>query len=553
LSALITYLYKETGFYDYAAVMPRGEQRQANLRGLQDKAKEFDGFAFRGLNQFVDFLKKLQEEDELGEVKTLAENADVVRIMSMHKSKGLEFPIVFLADLGKQFNLTDQRNDVLLHKELGVGLKVVDPSSRIKYNSFAHNVIKGRTHRETLAEEMRILYVAMTRARETLILVGSQAPMERVCKTWTNGVPDRNWPLSDDLLVSANSYLDWLGPSLVRHEDGGIILQAAGTDNNGKKQANRTLHDPSHWFIYLEGYSEPLDWFESEQALDQRDDFPWRKFVELEPVQPQTLTRHQTEFFNRHFLWEYPNKVLGDLPQKLSVTELKNWFQSMEDDESLAKGHVDAHQDTQFRARRPRFVLEERERVSAVEQGIWTHTLLQCLDLGKALGDETILYTEARRLVKQGYLTKEQLAQVNLDSIIAFFKSELGKRLLKRPKAVWRELPFTMSVPVEKVYSISESLPTKQSNQNEGTEDVVIQGVIDCVVQEPDGLLLIDFKTDRINPRQAAQRALEYEVQIQQYCRAAACAVGKDVEEAYLYFLRGGVAVSMPIPDRAKT
>ena len=142
--------------------MPKGEQRQANLRGLQERAREFDGFGGRGLSRFVQFLERLQAEDDLGEVRPIGEGENVVRIMSMHKSKGLEFPIVFLADLGKGFNLQDLRQDVLIHKDLGIGLNVIDPEKRYRYDSFSHQVIKARLRRDLLAEEMRILYVAMT-------------------------------------------------------------------------------------------------------------------------------------------------------------------------------------------------------------------------------------------------------------------------------------------------------------------------------------------------------------------------------------------------------
>ncbi len=230
LGKLICYLYRETGFYDYAGSMPKAEQRQANLRGLHDRAREFDEFAGQGLSRFVGFLERLQADDDLGEVKPLGEGENVVRVMSMHKSKGLEFPVVFLADLGKGFNLRDQEQDILLHKELGPGLKIIDPEQRIKCGSLSHHVVKGRMHRDALAEEMRILYVAMTRAREMLILVGSQGPLDGICARWANAARVDGWPLPDDLLVSAKNCLDWLGPALARHRDGSLVLAVGGME-----------------------------------------------------------------------------------------------------------------------------------------------------------------------------------------------------------------------------------------------------------------------------------------------------------------------------------
>ena len=582
LSKLIPYLYRETGFYHYAATMPKGEQRQANLRGLHDRAREFDQFALQGLSRFVDFLERLQKDDNLGEIKPLAEGANVVRVMSMHKSKGLEFPIVFLADLGKGFNLQDQVQDILFHKELGPGLKVVDPERRLKYSAFAYHVIKGRMHRETLAEEMRILYVAMTRARETLILVGSQGPLDRWCGTWSNAATISGWQLPDDFVISAGNYLDWLGPALSRHRDGVAILEAGGVERDGGPylwQDSEVFNDPSRWFVWLEGQSDALSWFDTQRQGQRQATIPWDRVAELRSVRSETLTKERAARFGEQLIWQYPYQALTSLPGKISVTELKNWNQvaamagGMDVEPRIATlgftGDADEHgqrtgrKGTMYQARRPRFVLAEHERVSAVEQGMWTHTLLQCLDLTKDLSNKNVLEAEAQRLVEQRFLTFDQVASVDLESIELFFGSSLGQRLLANPQSVWRELPFTMALPAEEVYGAiamsgfskkaqryegqSQTEVQPQGNEPQANDRVIVQGVIDCLVQEPRGILLVDFKTDRVTQAGATRAALEYRVQMEQYCQAARAIFGQDVREAYLYFLRGKVAVPMAI------
>lgn len=579
LSKLISYLYKETGFYHYATTMPKGEQRQANLRGLHDRAREFDQFALQGLSRFVDFLQRLQKDDNLGEIKSLAEGANVVRVMSMHKSKGLEFPIVFLADLGKGFNLQDQLQDVLFHKELGPGFKVVDPEARIKYSAFAHYVIKGRMHRETLAEEMRILYVAMTRARETLILVGSQGPLDTRCASWANAATITGWPLPDDLVISAGNYLDWLGPALARHKDGLPILAAGNAKTDGRSdlwQDAQVADDASRWLVWLEGLCEPLNWFDIQRPGQSADTIPWNEVAKLKPVYPETLTKEKAAILNEELLWQYPYQGLTNLPAKISVTELKNWYQravmdaGVEGEQGAAEHiHRKIPQGIRYRARRPRFVLAEHERVSAVEQGMWTHTLLQCLDLTKDLSDRTVLESEAQRLVEQRFLTSHQLAYVDLGSIVSFFGSSLGQRLLANPEGVRRELPFTMALSAKALYGAiavtaigdgrsktdarggqlqtEAKSEVKPEAEPQPKDQVIIQGVIDCLVEEPQGLLLVDFKTDRVTEASAARVALNYQVQIEQYCQAARAIFGHDVREAYLYFLQGKIAVPMRI------
>ena len=544
LSELIWHLYRETGFYDYAGSMPKGEQRQANLRGLHDRAREFDEFSGRGLSRFVRFLERLQEEDDLGEVRPIGEGEDVVRVMSMHKSKGLEFPVVFLANLGKGFNQEDLKQDILLHKDLGLGLNVIDVDKRFQYSSLSHQVIKGRLLQDSLAEEMRILYVAMTRARERLILVGSGRDLAKNCAKWVSGVLAEDLHLSSDLLISAKHYLDWLCPAVCRHRDGETLRNAGGM-KDPLSVDSIVADDPSSWYLWVEGYSKPLSWLY--EPLDAKTDnmIPWQRIRELQPVHDWTWPEELDERFAQRLLWQYPAQSAANLPAKISVTELKRWVAAEADDGHM-DGYIDqwspAHGSSHLSAgnrrhvtRRPRFVLAEQDKVSAIERGIWTHTTLQHLDLTKDLAKMVVLKREATRLVQSGFITEAQLAAVDLESIRYFFQGALGQRLLEHPGAVWREVPFTLAIPTEKIYG----------HQGRNNDSVIIQGVIDCLVKEPRGFLLVDFKTDSVSSQEAPKAATAYQIQIDQYCQAVEMIFGQKVWQAYLYFLQGRVAVSM--------
>lgn len=539
LSQLIWYLYGETGFYDYAGSMPKGEQRLANLRGLHDRAREFDDFAGTGLSRFVWFLEKLQEDDDLGEIRPLGEGENVVRVMSMHKSKGLEFPIVFLADLGKNFNMQDLRQDILLHKDLGLGLNVVDPVKRFRYGSLAHRVVRGRLHEELIAEEMRILYVAMTRARERLILIGSRRNLARACARWISRAFQEGWRLPTDLLISATQYLDWLGPALGRHRDGQVLRHIGGVGEPVQGEATIS-EDPSSWYIWIEGHSELPSWLQLMVENHGQEAIQWERVRELQPLDTPALTQELRELFSNQLLWKYSEHEAANLPAKISVTELKRWIEpedgSTHPDVPMAASSAGSFpgRATGHVFRRPRFILAERERVSAVEKGIWTHTVLQNLDLNQDLAEARILKREAQRLVEEGFITGKQLEAVDLDSIRHFFQGVLGRRLLQSPISVRREVPFTLAIPAERVYHNSVT-----------SDSVTIQGVIDCLVDEGEGILLVDFKTDRVSSGRRLQAAASYRLQIDQYCKAVETIFGRKVSEAYLYFLEGRSAVQM--------
>lgn len=509
LSRLIWQIYQETAFLEYASAMPGGRQRKANLLALYDRAREFDAFSRHGLFRFLRFIEKLQERDEdLGLAGAFGESDNVIRIMSIHKSKGLEFPVVFVANLGGEFNLKDLNRGVLLHQDLGIASLCYDLKLRVKYPSFAYHAVRNALHRGTLAEELRILYVALTRAREKLILVGTERNLAEARERWQEW-GDSCSTLPPPVLATAGCYLDWLGPAV-----------AGDSSPEGKE-----LFRVEYWGL-PEGRELP-----DPGAKASKPNVPLDKIRNLESLGPaDPLVQEQLD---RVLGWDYPYLAATGQPAKLSVTELKRRL--VEQDEEARKLLVSSSITA-----RPRFI-QETQGLTGAELGTAMHLVMQHLDLQKVSSKEVIM-EQIEQMVEQEFLTPEQAQAVGWKQFLTFFQSPLGQRLIQAaPGQVRREVPFTLSLPAQDIY---QDFPA-----GEGQERVVIQGIIDCLLIEEDGIVVIDYKTDRIRKEDLPGAAAGYRHQLELYGRAVAEIYGLPAKEKYLYFFRLGeyLLISEPL------
>ena len=514
LADLIWTLYRETGYFDYVGAMPGGNQRQANLRALHDRARQYEATSFRGLHSFLRFIERLAENHrDLEPAKALGESENVVRIMSIHKSKGLEFPVVFVAGLGQQFNMVDTRKDVLIHKDLGLGPVFIDPEKRIKYPTIAKLALETKIKQETLAEEMRILYVALTRAREKLILVGSLNNLEKNVDDWYRVMDLASETLPAYELAQAKCYLDWLGPALIRHEQSYPLRQLIG-----KEDDPQSIKDKSCWQIqtYREGVSIEKDSRESitQEILEQIKDL---QPVEVNPELQQAITQRLN--------WRYPYQNVVTKGAKITVTEIKNKFQALAEEE---QGYSSEYRLT----KRPVF-LQRYQGLSPQEKGSALHLVLQHLDLNLAEQEE-YLQDFLDSLVKREIMTAEQKETINLDQLLQFLTSSLGKRMRKAGK-VKREIPFSLGLPAAEIYPDLEGT----------TETIFLQGVIDCLWWEEDGWILLDYKSDQVKETEIDQVVKKYEVQINLYTRAVEEILQQPVKERYLYLFSLGRTVKI--------
>ncbi|WP_003540205.1 helicase-exonuclease AddAB subunit AddA [Desulfotomaculum nigrificans] len=519
LADLIWTLYRETGYYDYVGGMVGGTQRQANLRVLYHRAKQYEGTSLRGLFRFLRFVERLRDTgSDLGSARSLSENEDVVRIMSIHKSKGLEFPVVFVAGLGKQFNLRDLTKDMLMHKEMGVGPQIIDLAARVSYPSLPKLLIRQRIKRESVAEEMRVLYVALTRAREKLILVGSVRDLAKSLEKWCGPVNHPNWPLPDGDLLSAKTCLDWLCPAVARHRAGRELLKLAGCEAEPVQQV---ATDASSWSVQVVNMAD----MQGKAVAGQDAYSEW--LAHVRKMEPLADNGYLTEI-DRRLGWRYPWSEVTARPAKVAVTEIKRRFDL----------EANQEEDNEFHrpvlTTRPRF-LQQHQGLTAAERGSAIHLVMQHIPLD-GVPDEEKIDSLLQQLIQKEILTPEQAAVIDPRLIIKFFTSPIGRRVLQAPK-VKRELPFSLTLPAIEVYP-------DLSSQAGRDELVLVQGVIDCLVDEGDGLLLIDYKSDKVWPGQQSP-VDRYRGQMNLYTRAVEDILGRRVKERVIYLFENGEILNL--------
>lgn len=499
LADLIWQLYRETNFYDYIGGMPGGKQRQANLRALYDRARQYEQTSFRGIFRFLRFIERLKErEDDFGAARSLIEQEDVVRMMTIHKSKGLEFPVVFLAGAAKSFNMQDLRGDYILDKDFGLGMRFVHPTWRASYPTVVQLAMKKKMKFQLLAEEMRILYVALTRAKEKLYIVCTAKDIEAKKKKWQEVTYTSTWELPAYVIEKAKSYADWIGYALARHPQG---ICSSST----------VLHDPSLWDIHIVS-AHSLEQ-EDEQANEHRD------IVEaIQQLQPVPMKSEYEQEVKRRLFWTYTYADATVLRAKQSVSELKR-------QRDIYGGHAEQP----FRKdliERPRFL--QAKTMTPAERGTIMHLVIQHIDVTKEVTVDAV-QEQIARMVNGEWLTEEQVKAVDVESIVAFFNTPLGKRM-QRATRLEREVPFYLA------------------HEMEG-ETVVVQGVIDCVFEDGHGLVLIDYKTDRVSwmndPKEQLKR--RYKGQLALYREAIEAIWKKEVTETYVYAFDGALLVPMEV------
>lgn len=508
IDEFIWYLYMDTAYYGYVGAMPNGTLRQANLKILFQRAKQYESTSFKGLFNFITFINKLRKSSgDMGSAKILGENEDVVRIMSIHKSKGLEFPIVFTCGMGKQFNLMDLSNSILFHEELGFGPDFVNLNNRNSYSTLAKEAIKKRIRLETLSEEMRILYVAFTRAKEKLIITGATRDLDKSIKNWVSAASlDENIILPSEVL-KGKSYLDWIAMAICKHGQGEELREQCG--------ASRELivNDFSNWDVQM--------WRKSDILGDKN----------LEPVdkiEENTLNITATNIsvdkeIKRRLGYKYQYEEGSILPSNVSVSDLKRKDLQYEDEAETLEI---------FREKeiiKPKFLQEEKG-FTAAEKGTLMHYVMLRLDFDR-VGSVAEIKKQIEELVLNKSLTEKEAKIIRYTKIFNFFKSDLGKRILKaheEGRMVHRELPFFTEI---SSLDINPEL-NKEIYQN---EKIRLQGIIDGFFKEEDGIVLFDYKTDYLEEGNEDEIIERYTVQMKYYKEALEKVTESRVKEVYLY------------------
>ena len=490
LDELIWKIYSDTGYYNYVGLMPNGNLRQANLKSLFERAKKYETASFKGLYNFINFIEKLKiNSGDLNSAKIIGENDDVIRIMSIHKSKGLEFPVVFLVNSNKQFNEQDIRNNpVLLHQDIGIGAKYIDYNAQIKYDTLTREAVKDIVTKENISEEMRILYVALTRAKEKLIITGVlndfQKHIEDIEKQ-VNIYPRENEKINPILVKKYKTYLDWL-----------LLVYLYENKNTNKLIELKEIETNQ----IISNKDNQVQKINSNQIIQMLNKKEYSKEL-LEDI------RNKIEY-------EYTYKPYTIIPTKSSVTKIKQMKQKQGEDDI-------EYNEITFES--PKFLKEEKElKITSAQKGTLIHLCMKKLNPREEYNLQKIKELIQELQLKQ-IITEKEADVINPYKILEFTKSKIWNEL-KTAKEIHQEKPFYINIPAKEIYG------------QDIDEDILVQGIIDLYyIDKNDKLILLDYKTDYVENEKENELIKKYKEQLDLYKKALEQALSRKVDKTYIY------------------
>jgi len=473
LNELIWKIYEDTDYLNIVTLMKNGEIKSANLKMLFEKAKQYENASFKGLFNFILFIDKIKTSSgDIGAAKLIGENANVVRIMSIHKSKGLEFPVVFLSETGKKFNLQDLNESILMHQKLGFGPKRINYKKSIEYNTTAKEALKNIIKNETISEEMRVLYVALTRSKEKLIITGRVPKLEKFQKEKEELIMMNNAKITPFMLKKYKSYLDWF-----------ILVYL-----KNKEILNNILE---------------INEYKIKDIL-KKDETVEKEKLDIKELINNNIDEKEVEKIKETLNWKYNKKEATKFISKTSVSEIKKI--ELEDKYEYGKINLE-----------PKFLSKEKSNLTSSEKGTLMHLILQKLDFTKEQDLENLL----KELLKNNIIDELEFKNVQIKKIEKFLKSDLAIRI-KKAKEIHKEEPFYINIFANEIYD------------TELKDKILVQGVIDLYFIDREGkIVLVDYKTDYVDTEE--ELAKKYVIQLSLYKRALENALNKKVDEVYIY------------------
>lgn len=534
IATLISQIYQDTAYLEYVLGMPAAKQRQANLYALIERAEKYEQTSFRGLFQFIRFIEKMREkEKDLAEPVVLSEK-NTIRVMTIHASKGLEFPVVFVLDMSKEFNLSDVNERYIFDEQLGVGIRYMDQQERMFYDTFPYLVVKQEKIKKLLSEEMRKLYVALTRAEQKLYLVGSYKNQSAMWKEWLQvaDVETQVLPV-ENRLQGKNSLMNWIGSCLVRHQQ----IENYQNEVVISNIAGVTKH-PASFSIHV--YHQSM----IEQQIKQQQ----TKIEQVIEPNKSQVDQQQIKKGIYRLNYVYPYEVATKTTNYQSVSEIKRVFEDP-DNKEIAKlewkktttNFRDAkivHRMTEGELGKPMFI-EQIEQISSAEIGTATHRIMQLLDLHRPPTLEAI-HQLTNELVNNGIIKKNVAQKMNPQQMLKVYQTKFGQSLLKHADNVVREQPFSMLLHATELI---RDYPTDVE------DDLLIHGMIDGYIEYDDSCVLYDYKTDHLKDITDEHELLSliqrYKGQLNLYKKALEQATHKPVVTTYLILLSAGVIIDM--------
>ena len=478
---LLWEIMEETGYREMIAAMPGGEQRAANLKLLIVKAKAFEATSYKGLFHFVRYMEQMKEyQIDYGEADILGETANAVRVMSIHKSKGLEFPVVIVCGMGKGFNMQDTTGELVVHPDLGAGICEVDLERRTRTSTIVRNLIQTETQLENLGEELRVLYVALTRAKEKLILTGSlRKAGEKLAAYQERSAKADSMSFLE--LIHGRRYFDWLLPAVL-----------SMSKEIPVKLEIRTFEE------VVQGEIE-REVMQKETIFSDKSDAAFKKLI------------------IDQFSYRYPFEEEAHMKLKYTVSELKK--SAALSGSEVETGEILVQEEKKII---PTFLREE-EPLTGASRGSAYHKVLELLDFSKSY-DDPALEEALEEFEKQGYLSREMKACICRKDILKFLQSDAGRRMHEAAEKgkLYKEQPFVFGIDAKELYPKTHT-----------EELVLIQGIIDVYFEEEDALVVLDYKTDRVN--EGVELVEKYQEQLKLYGRALEQITLKKVKEKIIY------------------
>lgn len=515
---LIWTILDDTNYERFVSAMPAGEQRKANLDMLIEKAIVFESTSYKGLFNFIRYIENLQKYDvDFGEADIVNENDDTVRILSIHKSKGLEFPVVFVSGMGKMFNNQDARAKLIMHPDLGIGADFVDYEQRIKAPTLIKKAIQKQIQMENLAEELRVLYVALTRAKEKLVLTGALSKIEGKLTNWSQMLTDKA-KLGYRIISEASNYMDWVVPALLRHKDSMELLEAFHLEADFMELE---FAKEAKYQVRLIALSDLV----KEEIVQQVLEEDWKEELKQGlkgKEEEEAMVNQLSERFN----FDYPYDELKNIHTKMTVSEIKQLGQAVDDIDQatpLIKEEIPV-------PLLPKFMASEGD-LSATDLGVAYHKVFQLLEF-KEVKERADIKEQLDIMVAEEKLSEQAKEKIRIDLLMRFVQSDIGKRvrIAQMQGKLNRERPFVMGV------EASQLTPSLQSN-----EMVLVQGIIDAFFEEDGEVILLDYKTDYVKSEQ--ELIQRYKTQMDYYTQALEKITGKKVRERIIYAVSLGRSI----------
>ena len=543
LDEFIWFLLKDTGYYAYVGGLSMGEHRQNNLMLFFERARKFEKSSFKGLFNFVNYIDRVKTRGaDFGEAKEVSDQANVVRLMSIHKSKGLEFPLVIIANTEGKFNFRSKDTRLSLHQDLGYGPEVIDKLRRLRFPSLAKKYIDQKMKLEQIAEEMRLLYVAMTRAKEKLVLFASLDDYSKSIEKWTNVDRDKNGDIDRVQILESSNYLDWIMMSIANLETRGTALDSLGEEQDyvGYKDCKWVLNLEDKLGVYKKYKDLEARSFDMLDSSDRDDIVGLKKENEIS----EDVNKEGNENNKRISLIKpYSYEASASKPASISVSEVKKIIES-QDQSNYEKIYM--NRDIPV-LKTPSFIHSTKNQVaySQGEKGTIFHLVMELLDfesLSRIKSKDTLLENRLEKdlklLVTKKILSQEELDTVNRKWIIDFAKTGIFDRMCQASSKglLHRETAIDYNIGLNKIY--------KDENIDDN-ERLMLVGIIDVFFEDEDGnLILLDYKTDHVNKVSYSKVVDKYRPQLDLYAQALENISGKKVKEKYIYLFSIGDLVS---------